>query len=389
MAEHSDPIPPRETDGLAQDRPGIAEAARRFRVVAWLIGLILVILIGSALRATAWVTMPLAFAIFLAITISPVTDWVRKHVPRRLDWLAYVASMAILLAVLTLFVAGIWYAARQILSGLPKYTDTIEEWWNRAMSLARGDAFSSLAGNGGGGAGDGAAGGAGNGTGGSGGLDLTDILEPVTGYATTILNSATQMVGMLVLILFFVLLMLIEAPTWHSKFADSLGRRQEAWSEALTAIGQRFRWYVLVRTVLGLMTGLLYGLWLWAFGVDFVIVWGLLAFLLNFVPTVGSLIAGILPAIFAFFQMDLWMALIVGAGILVIEQIMGNYVDPRLQGKQLSLSPLMILVALMLWGWIWGITGTLLAVPMTVLIMIVFANIPALRPVALFLSDES
>ena len=115
---------------------------------------------------------------------------------------------------------------------------------------------------------------------------------------------------------------------------------------------------------------------------------GLLALLLNFIPTVGSLIAGIFPVLFAFAQKDPGTALLVGGGLLVIEQVMGNFVDPKLLGERLSVSPLVILVSLLVWSWIWGIAGALIAVPMTVLLTVTFAQVPALRPVALFLSNE-
>ncbi len=128
--------------------------------------------------------------------------------------------------------------------------------------------------------------------------------------------------------------------------------------------------------------------WLSLFGIDFILVWGLLALLLNFIPTVGSLIAVISPVLFAFVQKDPGTAMLVAGGLLLIEQIMGNFVDPRLLGKKISVSPLMILVALLVWSWIWGVPGALIAVPMTILVVVTFAQIPALRPVALLLSNE-
>jgi AI-2 transport protein TqsA len=80
-------------------------------------------------------------------------------------------------------------------------------------------------------------------------------------------------------------------------------------------------------------------------------------------------------------------ALISAGGLFIIEQTMGNIVEPRVQGRRLSISPLVVLVALLVWGWIWGVVGTLIAVPITVLMIIAFAHIPALRPIALLLSD--
>jgi AI-2 transport protein TqsA len=94
-----------------------------------------------------------------------------------------------------------------------------------------------------------------------------------------------------------------------------------------------------------------------------------------------------LASLFAFMQQGLETGLIVAVGLLVFEQIMGNIIEPRVQGQRLSISPLVVLVSLLVWGWIWGITGTLLAVPLTVLMIIGFAHIRALRPLALLLSD--
>ena len=181
----------------------------------------------------------------------------------------------------------------------------------------------------------------------------------------------------------------VEAPTWRAKLAAVTRADHEVgWGRSVTAIAQRFRWYLVVRTVLGAITGTLYGLWTWAFGLEFALVWGLLGFLLNYIPTLGSIVAGALPIAFAFFTKDFGTALIIGAGLLVIEQVMGNFVDPRLQGKQLSLSPLVVLFSLLVWGWIWGVPGALLAVPLTVLITIVFTHLSGLRRIALMLSDE-
>ena len=146
--------------------------------------------------------------------------------------------------------------------------------------------------------------------------------------------------------------------------------------------------FLLVRTVVGLITAAAYAIWLWYWKMDFIAVWALVAFLFNFVPTVGSLAAGGLVFTFALIQKDIATACAVGAGLLVIEQVFGNYIDPILQGRNLSLSPLVLLFMLLLWGWVWGIPGMLLAAPITVLIVIATARIPALAQVALFLSGE-
>ena len=117
--------------------------------------------------------------------------------------------------------------------------------------------------------------------------------------------------------------------------------------------------------------------------------WGLLAILLNFIPTVGSIVAGLLPVGYALITKDPGTAAIIAGGLLVIEQIMGNFVDPLVLGKRVAVSPLVILVALGFWTIVWGIPGAILAVPLTVLIILGLSQFENLKPVALLLTDRS
>ncbi len=198
-----------------------------------------------------------------------------------------------------------------------------------------------------------------------------------------------QSASTLVLIVFLALLMLMEGPAWREKLVLTLGReRCRTVTEATAAIARQFRRYLVVSSVLGLITGVLYIAWLSLFGVGFVFLWGLLAFLLNYLPFAGSLIAGALPVLVAVAQKDAGTALIVAGGLLVIEQVMGNFIAPRLQGRQLAISPLVVMVSLLLWSWLWGTAGALLAVPMTVLIAIALSHADAARLYAILFSDD-
>lgn len=380
--------------------------AGRLKSVVWLVGILAALAIAWTLRETRMVTMPIAFAFFIAVAVFPVSAAVSARMPRRLRWLGPAAAMAVILVILGVFLAGLWAAAEQVSERLPGYADEVGEWWSAARNGAvpgaesGADAGSPEAGGSGQATGAQDAGGAAGGGGGPlanaaqqvlpGEGGLQGILDRVASYAQTILTSAATVAAGVVLIFFFTLLMLLEAPTWGAKLKTITRDHDETrWSRSVTAIAQRFRWYLVVRTILGAITGTLYGLWTWAFGLEFALVWGLLGFLLNYIPTLGSIVAGALPVAFALFTMDFGTALIIAAGLLVIEQIMGNFVDPRVSGRQLSLSPLAVLVSLLVWGWIWGIPGALLAVPMTVLITIVFAHVAGLRKIALVLSGES
>ena len=129
--------------------------------------------------------------------------------------------------------------------------------------------------------------------------------------------------------------------------------------------------------------------WLLVLGVDFAFLWGVLTLLLNYVPNVGPLVAGVLPAPLALIQHGWLWALLVVAGLAVTEQVIGNYVDPKLQGKSLDISPLVVLLSVIFWGRVWGVAGAVLAVPLTATVVIACAHIPALRPVALLLSRSA
>lgn len=410
--------PGAESDGIPSGMGAFA-ATRSGKVILWLVAVIVALAVAWTLRETVWVTMPIAFAFFLAIAVYPIDAKVSERMPRRFRWVGHLAAMFVIVAAIAVFLVGVWFAAQQVAGSLPQYSQELQSLINTLDQQQDGQqGETQQAGQ------DAAAGGqqepaateqeptataqpqpgageqpapSGAGQGGGfldtfkGGFGTTGarMFDLAAGYADTILSSVWRTVAIVILIFFFTLLMLVEAPKWRDKVrAVSTFGTEEATRESVAAIAQRFRWYLLVRTILGVITGVLYGGWLWIFGVEFAFVFGLLAFLLNYIPTLGSLVAGIIPVIFAFVTKDFGTAVVVAVGLLVIEQVMGNYVDPRVQGKQLSISPLVLLFALLFWGWVWGVAGALLAAPMMIFLVVTFAHVKGLRKVALFLSNE-
>ncbi|HER43062.1 MAG TPA: AI-2E family transporter, partial [Candidatus Eisenbacteria bacterium] len=140
--------------------------------------------------------------------------------------------------------------------------------------------------------------------------------------------------------------------------------------------------HIAVRTLLSLVSGLATGLWLWAAGVELAFVWGLLTFLLNYIPSIGSIASAAAPAVFALVQLGPGRALIALAGMLVIEQIVAGIIEPRMQGRAVRLSPFVVLLSLIFWGWVWGIFGMLLSVPLTVTFVVVCSEVESLHWVA-------
>jgi AI-2 transport protein TqsA len=215
------------------------------------------------------------------------------------------------------------------------------------------------------------------------------MVNAASGLAATIAGMVGTFVAATVIIVFMVLLVLSESSLWTQKLgAIWPGRGQDEWRATFDALSRKLRGFLLMRAAMGALSAMLYAGWLMLFGVDLLVVWAMLTFLLSFIPNLGSVISGVLPALYILATGDLGTALLVGTGLFVIEQVIGNFVDPRLQGRQIAISPLVVLVAILVWGWIWGIAGALLAVPMTTALMVGFAHVPALRPIALLLSDQ-
>jgi AI-2 transport protein TqsA len=210
------------------------------------------------------------------------------------------------------------------------------------------------------------------------------------GAAAAGLNSALAVLGGLLLVMFLTLLILGESGDWRRKAAAALPW-PDGWRlrESSEVIAQKMRAYLLIQAGLGFVSASLYALWLGFWGIGLLLVWPLLIFVLNFIPVVGSLVGGTLPVAYTLLTRDLGTAIWVGLGIAVIENVMGNIVQPRVQGRNVALSPLVVLVALVFWGWAWGIAGALLAVPVTVALVVLAAHVPSLRPWALMLSNRT
>lgn len=346
----------------------------------WTLIVIAVILAGWALHVMAVVFVPIVCAIFVALVVFPLDAWIAARTPDRLAWIGHLVALGVVLLAIGLFFGSIWLAAERVEQQVPETLPALGQILQSGGSEA------------------GAA--AAEGGTGAEGAQLLSQFERALGQAQqllggygvqlarTLLASAGTILGGLVLIVFLTLLMLVEQPRWHAKLDTLQGSSAGEWLHTVGTVAAKIRRYLLARTILGLLTAVLYAAWLWIFGVDLLLVWGLLAFVLNYIPNLGSLISGTLPVLYAFLTRDLQTALLVGAGILAIEQVVGNFVDPRLQARQVSVSPVLVLVVLLLWGWIWGVAGAILAVPITVTALVFFAHVPALRPLALLLSRE-
>jgi predicted PurR-regulated permease PerM len=154
-------------------------------------------------------------------------------------------------------------------------------------------------------------------------------------------------------------------------------------------IVQNLNSYFGTKALTSLATGILVSISLAIIGIDFPLLWGFLAFLLNFIPNIGSIIAAVPAILLALVQFGFPSAIATLIVFLVINVIIGNVVEPRLMGKNLGLSPLIVFISLIFWGWVLGTVGMLLATPLTMTLKIIFDNMEETRHLGLILGDES
>jgi predicted PurR-regulated permease PerM len=220
-----------------------------------------------------------------------------------------------------------------------------------------------------------------------GNLDGSGIM-PVGGFFKKLGESFFDFFGNFFWVLLFLGFILAERESWEPRLHKAFGRDQaDAALEAGSRISHAIEHYLGLKTLISLITGVMAALILWLFGVQFALLWGVLTFFLNFIPNIGSLIATVPPVAMALFQFGSLSHSLLVAGVLTLLQLgVGNFLEPKLMGSGLNLSPLVVLLSLIFWGWMWGPVGMLLAVPLTAVVKIALEHNEATRPVAQIMS---
>lgn len=216
----------------------------------------------------------------------------------------------------------------------------------------------------------------------SGGINFSDILS-------SLVNSLSSIVSNLVLILIYFLFLLLEESGFGKKIAAIAKGKNDQTQQLLSKIDHSIGSYITLKTVVSLVTGVVSFIALLFFKVDAPVFWAFIIFLLNYIPTVGSLIATIFPSTFFLIQTgEVMPAVYVLVVITVIQLLVGNLLEPLLMGDRLNVSALVVLIALAVWGTIWGIPGMVLSVPLTVIMIILFSEFETTKPIAILLSDK-
>ncbi len=306
------------------------------------------VIVVSGLKMAGALLVPFLLAVFIAMIVSPLLGWLKDR--------GMPGSLAIVLIVILILLVGILLTA-VIGTSVDNFREDIPFYSAKLTAMSEGvQQWLSMR-----------------------GIVIDQQLwqssfDPgvVMSFAGSTLASFGNVMTNAVMILLTVIFILAENMGFGEKLR--LARGADFSQEWLIKFSESVHSYLAIKTAISLLTGLLIFIWLTILGVDYAVLWGLLAFLLNFVPTVGSFIAAVPAVLLAAVQLGIFSAGLTLGGFVVVNLVMGNLLEPRWMGKGLNLSPLVVFVSLVLWGWVLGPVGMLLSIPLTIMIKIALEN---------------
>lgn len=330
------------------------------RTILLVAGLMIIV---AGLKASVSLVVPLLLSAVVAVICAPPMFWLqRKGVPGGL------AVFIIVLVVIALNVgvtALVGNSVQDFTNNLPQYQDRLQEQFSGLFVLLA-----------------------------SYGLELPQgtILEQINPgsamkLAGNLLNSLGNVLTNAFFILLTVIFILLEAASFPQKLKKAFGEKEET-SDFFKKFTASLNQYLKIKTLISIGTGAVAGLLCWGAGVDYPLLWALLAFIFNYVPNIGSLIAAVPPVLLGFVQFGFGRALIVAAGYFVINTVFGSVIEPRFMGRGLGLSTLVVFLSLVVWGWVLGPVGMLLSVPLTMMAKIALEANDETRWVAVMLGAE-
>jgi AI-2 transport protein TqsA len=319
------------------------------------------VVVVSGLKMAGPLLVPFLLAVFIAMIVSPLLNWLKvRKVP---GGIAIVLIVALVFLVGLLLAAVIGSSVESFRQDIPVYSTKLSDMSTEVQQ------WLSLR-----------------------GIDINaqqwqSSFDPgaVMGLVGSTLASFGNVMTNAVMILLTVVFILAENMSFGEKLRLARGAdKSQAW---LVSFSDAVHSYLAIKAAISLVTGILIFIWLSVLGVDYAVLWGLLAFLLNFIPTVGSFIAAVPAVLLALVQLGLLHAGLTLAGFVMVNLVMGNAVEPRWMGKGLNLSPLVVFVSLVLWGWVFGPVGMLLSIPLTIMIKIALENQPDTRWIGVMMGD--
>ena len=305
-----------------------------------LLGVAAFIIIVAGMKSAHDLIVPVLLSIFIAIISAPALFWLEnKKVPRIAAFLIVGAGVLLALSGVGMIVSS---SLNDFMHDLPTYQHKLQRITQQALDLAEKHDIP---------------------------LSKTTILKHINpsvilGFSGTMLGSIGGILSNVFLIFLTVAFILFESSSFPRKL-KSVSLDPDSSENPIGKFTTNIKKYLVIKTVTSLSTGILVLIMLLVFNVDYAPLWGLVAFFLNFIPSIGSILAAIPAILLALVQHDWKVALGVSIGYLIINGVIGNIVEPKYMGKGLGLSPLVVFLSLLFWGWALGPVGMFLSVPLT------------------------
>lgn len=325
-----------------------------------LTGLAATVIVIAGLRAAEPVLAPIAFSLFLALLAHPLFRGLRvRGLPTGFAVLVTMTALGIVFSGFTLLLLGSLGEFREV---GPHYYATLQERFAYTVEWWAGK-----------------------------GIVILDWIPPkwqrpeaIVGLASGTVKGAVALLSATTVVVLTLVFLLFEAAQMPQKL-ERLPERVRERIERFAHVSSELQRYLLIKTAMSAVIGLAAGLWVAFLGVDFPVLCGLIAFACHFIPNVGALLAGLPPVLIAFVQYDPAKSLAVAIGYAVLGTLLGNLLEPALMGRRLGLSPLVVFVSLVVWGWLWGPVGMFLSVPLTMSLKILLQSSDELRWMAVLL----
>lgn len=319
-----------------------------------------VVVIVAGLRAASGILQPLLLAGFLAVLSFPLLAWLRRVGARTLlAVLATVLADVGLLVGLGFLISG---AVNEFAATAPDYVNALIDKTRAGITALeeRGVTISEFVA--------------------MDPIDPRQLVDVAGGLVGDTVRGVVSVLSNLTLVAVTLIFVLYELVVWPGKLEAAFGDREPR--RRFEDVFRELQRYFGVKTAVSAATGLLIGTWVWAVGIDFPLLWGLAAFLLNYVPVLGPFIAAVPPILVALVQFGWTRTLVLALGYLAVKIVIGDLLEPRLMGRRFGLSTTVVLVSLVFWGWIWGALGMILSVPLTMTLKITLEHSSELSWVA-------
>ena len=340
------------------------------RVNFFLVATITLILFGAVLKITSSIVLPFTIALLLALVTSPLIGVLAKfHIPRGVS---IVLIVFLLVGILAIMGMVLYSSSRVLIALYPKYQERLTDIYAmiaRLFELPYDEhlsIFENLWGQ-------------------------IGVRSQVRIMTISVSNGIFLFLGNAFMVVLFMIFLLFEAAFFREKLDAAFeGERAEKIKKISTDVMRQITRYLSIKFILSVINGVTVGIGLKIIGLEFAILWGVIQFVVNFIPNIGSIAVGVAATSFAVVQFWPNPAPIVAVGLvmLIINLTLGSFIDPHLMGDRLGISPLVVLISLLIWGYLWGFAGLILAVPMMAIIKIVCENFPILEPISILLGSR-